>query len=206
MAVTDLGALKQTAENLASKVLVVGADRPTADGKSVPLEAVAPVVTDRVDWNGNPVNRTLVVTDSTVANKTYAAALAADQANRNANPAQTITVTLSGDVDRGAPPGDWVYPYKPESGLTDPANACEVEGTTVYPARKRVLVRRRELLAGRIDIRLPDGTALPLTGVTWSGADITTMELGEFVQPFDPNPAAGNIGRQFLRRIASMPR
>jgi len=204
--VESLPAVPQSSADLVSSVLVLGADRLSTSGATVSVSASADNTTGIVDRNGRPFNRVQVVADSAVDHPIYAASLARDTADRNAAPIQSITVALTGDANRGAPPGDWVYAYKPESGLSDAAYATTINGQPVSPARKRVLARTRRFAAGyRLELRRYDGTLLVVV-VNWDEAATTTLELADFRPTFRSDPEGGNVGRAFQRFLTSKPR
>lgn len=206
ISVTEMPGVVLSSADQVEKVLVVGADRTTTSGQTTTVTGVATVATGQVDWNGRSPNRTGMVEDSTVDHQGYATALAAQDASRNANPAKTVTVALSGADNRGAPPGDWVYAYKPSAGLESPLYPVPIDGRDVFPAQKRVLNRKRTLAQGRIDLRRLDGSTFTLTGVIWDKDAATTLELTDIIPVFESDPQGGRVARQFLNFRASSPK
>lgn len=211
--VEDIPAQERSSEEVLSKVIVLGADRVSTSGLPTAVEGTAPNTflfdSGDVDFNGRQINRARLVQDSAVEYPGYAKALAADVARRAAVPAAAITVSLSGDVDRGAVPGDWVYAYRPESGLRSDLYPTTVSGEDVFPARKRVMTRFRNFSKGAgysISVRTTSGTFFDLTGIKWSDADTTTMELVDFIPTFQSDPQGGEVSRQFTRFALSQPR
>lgn len=197
------------AEKRATEIRVIGAERPTVSGRRIVITATAEVPgTPEVDWNGTPVRRTRIVSDSTVDHLGYAQALAADLADAESRPPLAIGATLSGvgtRPDFGA--GDWIYVYKPDSGIQDLANPVMLDGEVAFPRRLRVLSLTRRLgPSHRIEVRRTDGTTFELPGVRWEPEDATDLELGERRPTFVADPQGGNAGRQYLRDRASSPR
>lgn len=201
------GAARSSADR-ASKVIVIGGSRPAATGQQTQITATAPAPVIGADWNGRPINRSLLVEDSTVDHLEYGQALATDAIARQAAPATTIAATLTGSRTRPSfDVGDWVYAYNPESGLTDPANPTTVEGRVVFPVRLRVLGRSVTLGSGyRIRIRRDDGSTFLLAGARFEPANATSLELGNRRGEFSPDAAGGDTGRQYLAFRASAPR
>lgn len=197
------------AEKRATEIRVIGAERSTVSGRKVIITATAQVPgTPEVDWNGNPVRRTRIVSDSTVDHFGYADALAVDLAAAEAEPPLAIEATLSGIGTRPAfGAGDWVYVCKPTAGIQDLANPTMVDGEVVFPRRLRVLSLTRRLgPSHRIEVRRADGTTFDLPGVRWEPEDATDLKLGERPRSFVADPQGGNAGRQYLRDRASSPR
>ncbi len=150
----------------------------------------------------------VIVSAGTVDHFGYARALAEDLAAKEAEPALTLTLALSGNDTRpDLRVGDWVYVFHPEAGLQDTTYTDEVNGQTVFPRRVRVLTQQRQLGPSyRIVMREPDGTTWPLTGVLWSAEDSSVLTIGDRVVDWQSDPQGRSEAEQYLRDRASRPR
>ncbi len=192
--VADIPPGTTSSEDLASDVLVIGAERPSTIPNTRPrlVTATATSVTGVVDFNGRAFDRTKLIEDSSVDHSLGAAALARDEADRTANPARSFSITLDGtrpgvriptadDIANGiaaVKSGDWVYAYHRAAGILDTTNPMEIEGRTVWPQQLRVLSVTRRPLNVRVAVRRLDGSSFALAGLTPNTADEVVLELG----------------------------
>ncbi len=197
----------EDATNRASKVKLIGAERPTATGTPTNITAVATDTSGTRDYDGRPLNRSLLVEDSTNDHQGLAEAAAATSLANNAQPVRTFDVPLS-DTRTYPPmkPGDWVYAHKASAGIVG-AYPAETHQGTVYAERFRILGRRLEGLKGlRFVLRKGPGAEMELTGVR-TGPNRTTLTLGERRPPDITTDAAGRpLADSVLRYRASSPR
>jgi hypothetical protein len=208
--VRDLTPPRDDAENRASKVKLIGSERPKVSGGTSKLTAIAVDATAGRDLNGRPINRTLLVEDSGLDLQAPADARAATVLAENRQPTRTVEVVLS--ETRTYPPtrpGNWIYPWKPSAGLVDRAGIpVETSEGVVFPKRMRILGRRRELGSGyRIVLRKGPGQRmeLPHDMVRW-GRNATTLTLGERRPSDVTTDASGRpAGDALLRLRASAP-
>lgn len=191
------------ASELVTHLTIVGVDRETRTGKRYVVEATA-VAEDLPEG----IVRERIVEDSTADTKAAAAALAAYRLEQINHPAETITVEIEDPrkyLGRKVTPGDWVYPYKPEEGIEDPASPRSFNGRFVFPQRKRVWSQSWGLGDGfRAELLREDGTTMELP-VVWEDATTLQLELGDRPVEFDPDSEGGAASVQFVRFRASMP-
>jgi hypothetical protein len=198
----------EDATNRATKVKLVGAERPTATGTPTNVTATASDTSGTRDYNGRPLNRSLLVEDSTNDHQGLAEAAAATSLTNNAQPVRTFDVALSDTRTYPAmKPGDWVYAHKASAGMVG-AYPAETQQGTVYAEQFRILGRRRELGNGyRFVLRKGPGAEMDLTPIVRTGTTRTTLTLGERRPPDITTDAAGRpLADSLLRLRASSPR
>lgn len=207
--VAPLPSVEVNVEERVTKIRLLGAERRSTTGERILLQTSAAVAgSNERDWNNQPVNRTRLVSDSTVDHIRYAQAVADDLAAKEAEPALALEATLTG-TDRvdNFNVGDWIYVYKPESGIEDLSNPVIIEGEAVFPRRVRVLGRTRRLgPSHRIVIRRANGTTFDLPGVRWEDSDTTSLTIGDRRPAWKADPQSGAPGGDYLRFRASAPR
>jgi hypothetical protein len=200
--VLDPPDVEANAEGQVEKVRVIGAERRKPNGDHTNIEGEATNAAVGTDFFGRPVARTRVVQDGQVDHPGYAAALARDLADQASTSPDFARLTISDwSAEQRFDVGDWVYPYKPEAGLADPLNErTTAKGEVVFPARRRVTARTLRCGPGafRAELRLPDGSTLPLK-VRWESETSADIEVGNPLPEFLNDPQGGPAGVQFLR-------
>lgn len=204
LVVIGLPEVEESAETRLTRVKVIGAERQLPTGARVLITGEATNDPgDAEDWNGEPLNRTRLIEDSTVDHRDYASALAAYDAERNSDRKQAVQMGVSdwralGDFSVG----DWVYIYKPESDIEDLSNPVTHHGTEIFPQQQRVLSRTWRLGAGpfRAEIRASDGSTVDITeSVRWEKDTTAQIEVGDLLPEFAADPQGGAAGVQFRR-------
>lgn len=204
LVVIGLPEVDENAENQLTRIKVIGAERQLPTGERVLITGEAENDPGTAtDWFGEELSRTRLIEDSTVDHADYAAALAAYHAERNADRKQNVTMSVSDWRALGRfAVGDWVYIYKPESGIEDLTNELEHQGHTIYPQQQRVLSRTWRLGAGpfRAEIRASDGSVVDITeSVRWEKDTTAQIEVGDLLPEFAADPQGGAAGVQFRR-------
>lgn len=204
---------EHSSESRVTQVTVVGADRERPD--NVPLQITGSATNDNsdfLDWNGNPLNRTQTVTDSSANHTDYAAALARYKADLVAVPPENIQLTvpdLRAWLEKGpAHVGDWVYLEDLDAGIYDLSNPVQHEGATVFPKKLRVISRTRKLGQGdfKVFVHRPGLDDYEVTDfVRWEPETSEQLELGNPLPEFNPDNEGGPALDQLRRFRASMP-
>lgn len=196
--------------NRPSKVKLIGADRTPVGGQKQIITGEATEALDGVDLQGNPINRTRIVEDSTVDTKAYADGRAdIELANTAGGVDQTQFDLADWKTAGGFDVGDTIYAYVPAAGLVDEANPVDRDGVTVWPVGRRVVARTRKLGSDgfRLEVRRGDGTVDDVTDlVDWETETSAQVTFGAPRPDFVLDPQGGAAGRQFRRYRASTPR
>lgn len=193
----------RSAEAWVSRIRVIGADRKTVSGGSMPLVAEAEVANSRVlrDPVGNLLERVQVVQDSSIDHPGFAASYASYLAERAASRNEAISAVLSdwratGQFDVG----DWVFCYKPDAGIEDLANEQAYRGRTIYPKKLRAVSRTWKLGDGdfHVEVLRPGQEPLDFTdNVKWEPATSADVQLGSLQPVFSVDPEGGSPAKQF---------
>lgn len=196
-------------EEAAQAVKVIGNVVETTD---LPIVGTADETDpEALGWFNEPQHRTLVVSESSLDHPSLAAAYAAYRLALQ-QPRLTVTIILNGvRLLPKVQPGDWVYLYKPEAGLSSNDHQyTTARGRVINPMRLRITEIRRNLSrpSHRLVVRRPDGSTydIPSDWVHWEDEDSVELVLGDRPPEFATDPQGGAAGRQLLRFLASSPR
>jgi len=182
---------------------VIGAERPIPGGRPRLITGHADVVLDGVDWQGNPLERSLLVQDSGIEHVGYADGWAAYLAERQ-TPREQVTLRLAdwrvvGRFDVG----DWIYLEAKALDLDDESYMQPRDGATIAPRRLRVLERTWTMgLEGsfRVVVRRGPGDLIDISDhIAWEGANAAEIVVGDRIPDFVTDPQAGPVTVQFLR-------
>jgi hypothetical protein len=192
-----------------------GADRQRPDGPPTQITGSATNPnSDLLDWDGNPLNRTKTVPDSSANHPDYAAALARYQADLALTPAENVRMRVSdlrAWAEKGlAHVGDWIYVYKPDAGIVDFARAMQYLGQTIWPKRLRIISWTWRLGSGdfRLEVHRPGLSRMVVDPnlVRWESETTAELELGDPLPDFSPDQEGGPALDQLRRLRSSMPR
>ena len=169
--------------DIATRVRVIGAERVDAPGGPNVVTGQAEVPDGPRDWFGRPLQRTVVITDTSIDHGPYASSLAAYELDRIRTPKQNVRLSLADWRPLGTiREGDWIYVYAPTAGLVDPTNEREVGGRLVYPKQVRVVSMSQLRGSGRIELRAHDGTITDITRwVRFEGETSGVIEVGDLL-------------------------
>lgn len=196
--------VERDAEDYATDVLLIGADRRDIHGEEVLVtgEASNPDL-GLTDFFGNPVQRTKLVEEPEVNHNDFADLRASDEAAKIAEPRSSLTLGLHDWKALGRfRPGDWIYVYLPDEGIEDADNEMPWDGRSVYPARLRVLERQWDLGSGPFRAFLrrgPDDEIEITDSVDWSGETKATITVGDPRPEFATSRQGGGAYKQYLR-------
>lgn len=201
----------RSSKNVITDVVVIGADRQDTDG-GPPSKVTGQAATSAevLDWWGQPLERTQVVTEPTATHRSLAASLAAYRASLANAVNENLRVFLSDWRPRGLRfvAGDTLYLYKPEAGVEDPANPMVIDERTVFPKGYRVTERLLRPGPGfRLEFRPPGRAPIVLErdAVRWEDATVAELTLGNPRASFVNDPQGGSVAAQWRRFRASMP-
>jgi hypothetical protein len=196
-------------ETRVSDVEVVGAEKIAASGSRYQVTGSATSDLVGEDLFGNPIQRTRVVSDTSVTTDAFADERAAYEADRDAHPKDSVRVSLSDYTTLlgAAGPftsGDKVYLYDRRAGIYDDANEMrDAAGQPVCPLGLKVLSLKSDYGAGyTLSIRNRDGSEWPIPDelVRWSTTGTKTeLELGDPRPEFALDSAGGAAVDQFHR-------
>jgi hypothetical protein len=133
-----------------------------------------------LDFYGNPVKRTRIVSESETSTGS-AQSRAQLQLNRFTGLKRSLTLSakeydISGDFE----PGDYVWVYDPDSGLYDNANPIPFRGEYVYPVKIRVLGTSFPVEQGyTVAYRDQQGQWTDLTDFVKFETGTTTVDVGD---------------------------
>lgn len=205
--VQDLSNPENDVSTRGTEIEVIGAEKRQINGRPFIISAVAPVPGDpEYDYNNREIRRTRTESDATIDHRTFANALAEDDALKEATPALSLRIKLSGrNTAADRPPGDWVYVNRPAAGLEDESVETPWEGEGVSPRRVRIQVRERELGAGvTVEMRASDGSRFPLL-FNPSDQETTTLTVGDRKPDWEADPTGQARWVQYIKDYQSRP-
>jgi hypothetical protein len=175
-------AVDATSEGRIDRVKVIGATKADADGRPVTVTGAAANPVTTYDWQGRPVMRTRVVTETSIETVAHAEAYARALLDRASAVIVNVKATLvNHETIDDFDVGDWVFPENRDAGVEDPSRPVDVAGVTSFPDRMRVVHRQTRMGRGdfRAEVLDPDtGDWVPLADIDWEGPTTVEVELG----------------------------